>query len=135
VILEGGCHCGAFRAALETDDPGALQVRACQCGFCRRHAARTVSDPDGTLRLSFSEAAVTRYRFGLKSADFLICKGCGDYMAAVMDSVGIVNVVAADIAVLAEREPDPMVYENETLDAKRQRRLSKWSPVVMEVRP
>ena len=39
----GACHCGAVGVFFETDaGADALQVRACQCGFCRRHGAKTV---------------------------------------------------------------------------------------------
>lgn len=133
--LAGACHCGAFTAAFETTDPAALQVRACQCGFCRRHGARTVSDPAGRLTLAFAEGATRRYRFGRRSADFLICQGCGDYMASVMEGVAVLNVVAADIGVFADRAPEPMVYDSETPEEKRARRLARWTPVTLEVRP
>ncbi len=133
--LTGACHCGAITARFETDDPVALPVRACQCGFCRRHGARTVSDPAGRLRLAFAEPAARRYRFGTESADFLICAGCGDYMAAVMDGVAVLNVVAADMPEFAGRAPQPMVYDTETLEEKRARRLARWTPVTLEVRP
>jgi hypothetical protein len=133
--LSGACHCGAVTASLVTEDAGALTVRACQCGFCRRRGAKTVGDPNGHLRVSFSQAAVERYRFGTRSAEFLICKGCGDYMAAVMDSVAVLNVVAADIPSLAGRDAEPMVYDSETPEEKRARRLARWTPVTLEVRP
>ncbi|HWA60427.1 MAG TPA: aldehyde-activating protein [Caulobacteraceae bacterium] len=134
-LLTGTCHCGALRAQFETADPEALQVRACQCGFCRRHGARTVSDPAGHLRFSFSEAATSRYRFGTGSGDFLICRGCGAYMGVVMDSVGVLNVAAADIGSLASKPAEPMVYDDEAADAKRLRRLERWTPVTVEARP
>lgn len=133
--LSGACHCGAVTASLTTEAPDALTVRACQCGFCRRRGAKTVGDPNGHLRLSFSQAGVQRYQFGARSAEFLICKGCGDYMAAVMGGVGVLNVVAADIQSLAARDAQPMVYDSETPEEKRARRLARWTPVTLEVRP
>ena len=50
--LEGSCHCGAVRFTFETAK--ALTPRACRCGFCRRHATRMVSDPDGAAELTSS---------------------------------------------------------------------------------
>ena len=41
-------HAGALAHSLRE----ALQVRACQCSFCRRHGAKTVSDPNGRLTLT-----------------------------------------------------------------------------------
>ena len=57
----GQCHCGAIRIAFETAKP--LAPRACQCGFCRRQDARTVSDPDGIGRADARREPI-RYRFG-----------------------------------------------------------------------
>jgi hypothetical protein len=129
----GACHCGAVGVFFETEaDPTLIQVRACQCGFCRRHGAKTVSDPEGRLTLSFEPDTVHLYRFGTRSADFLVCRECGDYVAAIMDDVGVVNVVAADIAVLAGREAEPVSYEAETVEAKRARRRARWTPLVLE---
>ena len=80
-VYEGACHCGAVTAAFETAiEPAAMDVRADQCGFCRRHGAKTVSDPAGRLALRFAEGAVERYRFGTGAAEFLICKCCGGYI-------------------------------------------------------
>ena len=129
-LYEGACHCGAVIARFETETPPeAVQVRACQCGFCRRRGAKTISDPMGRLTLDFTEDAVERYRFASRSADFLICKGCGDYMAAVMESVAVLNVVAADIRVFADRAPEPVTYDAETEADKRARRLARWTPL------
>ena len=129
----GACHCGAIGVFFETDaDPSLLQVRACQCSFCRRHGAKTVSDPDGRLTLSFDAESVHLYRFGTRSADFLICRECGDYVAAVMDDVAVLNVVAADLIPFAGRQSEPVTYDAETPDEKRARRRARWTPLVLE---
>jgi hypothetical protein len=61
VILSGTCHCGAIRGTLAATKPAAeLQVRACQCGFCTRHGAMTVSDPAGKATFEIERAALTR---------------------------------------------------------------------------
>jgi hypothetical protein len=83
----GGCHCGAVRIAYRSDLPAAEHtLRACQCGFCRRHASRAVSDPDGSAEIAIAdEAKVSRYRFGMGTADYVVCRDCGVYVAAVID--------------------------------------------------
>jgi hypothetical protein len=131
--LAGTCHCGAVTAVLETADPATLQVRACQCGFCRRHGAKTVGDPSARLTLAFADRSVRRYRFGLKTADFLICVSCGDYVAAVMDDLAVLNVVAVDIAPLATRTPEPVDYGPESAAERVARRRARWMPVVLEL--
>jgi hypothetical protein len=131
--LEGGCHCGAIRAVFETElAPDEIDVRADQCGFCRRHGAKTVSDAAGRLTLRFPEAAVKRYRFGGRTADFLVCRDCGTYVAAVMEDCGVLNVVGADIAVLASRDARPVDYEAESADERRARRRQRWTPTILE---
>ena len=35
--------------------PDELPVRACQCGFCRAHGARTAADPEGRVRFEGME--------------------------------------------------------------------------------
>jgi hypothetical protein len=89
-LIEGGCHCGNVSFQFEaTARVEALGLRACQCSFCRAHGARTTSDPNGAFRLTVRDAAqLQKYRFGLKTADFLICRGCGVFIGAVMEEAG-----------------------------------------------
>jgi hypothetical protein len=135
-LYEGACHCGAIHARFETEiDPAALEVRACQCGFCRRHGAKTVSDPAGRLTLTFAEAEVRRYRFAARTADFLVCRGCGDYVAAVMEGFGILNALAADIQPFAARAASPVTYDREDAEERRARRRARWTPLTREARP
>jgi hypothetical protein len=130
--FEGGCHCGAISAVFETAlAPDEIEVRADQCGFCRRHGAKTVSDPAGRLTLRFAEAAVQRYRFGGRTADFLICRDCGAYVASVMEDFGVLNVVGANIAALAGRDARPVDYDGETPDERRTRRRQRWTPTIL----
>jgi len=82
------CHCGAigyeYRTALAVAE---WDVRSCQCGFCTRHGATTTSDPAGSVRFFFEEPGVLqRYRFGTGNTDFLICKRCGVYLGAVIET-------------------------------------------------
>ena len=100
MTFEGACHCGAIGFAYRTQvRPGEWNLRACQCSFCRTHATLTTSDPGGSLEFFERDAgAMNRYRFGQRTADFLLCRHCGVYVGAVIDSVcgrfGIVNVNA-----------------------------------------
>ena len=133
--FEGSCHCGAiaFRFC-PSRPPQDWQIRACQCSFCRRHRARTTSDPAG--RVSFQirdERALVRYRFGARTADFLVCRKCGVYLAAVLTS-GDAQLATLNVNALCE----PLAFENvvavsydgESAEARRQRRAQRWTPVV-----
>jgi hypothetical protein len=73
--FSGVCHCGVIRVKLELSRPAAeTRVRACQCGFCRRHGTRTVADADGlaTIRVA-SPAQLKRYRFADRLVEISPC--------------------------------------------------------------
>lgn len=84
----GSCHCGAIgctcRSALA---PDCRAVRACQCSFCR---ALDTSDTDGEIVFVASDPdALQKYRFDLSTADFLLCRKCGIYIGAIVESSGV----------------------------------------------
>ncbi|MGH8442309.1 MAG: GFA family protein [Nevskiaceae bacterium] len=134
MIHPGGCHCGNLRFSLETALPLAgLPLRACQCSFCRHHGARSTSDPAGRVRFEVRDAGkLTRYRFGLRTADFLICAGCGIYVGALMREGGsqwaIVNANAFDDVARLTQGVQPMDYEGEDAARRLARRKQRWSP-------
>ena len=75
---------------------------------------------------------VQRYRFGLRSSDFLICRSCGVYLAAVLTSprgqFATLNVNT--IRALPEvPRAEPVSYEGESLEARQTRREQRWTPV------
>ena len=75
-----------------------------------------------------------RYRFGRKTADFLICARCGVYVGARFDSdkgrYGILNVRVLPSASWAVAQP--MDYEGEALESRSSRREARWTPVASE---
>ena len=129
--LAGGCHCGANRFTLETAEP--LAPRACQCGFCRRHNARSVSDPAGRATLSLAGNLI-RYRFASGSADYLICADCGVYLGALANLEGglrlTLNLNAFDEPRL-ELEAEPVDYDGESAAGKADRRRVRWTPAFL----
>jgi len=128
VTHQGRCHCGAIRFAFESDRP--LAPRACRCGFCRRHGARTVSDPAGAAELALS-AGTIRYRFGTGTTDFLICGVCGVYVGAAVELDGrhyaTLNLNAFDDPHL-DLMAAPVFYDGEGAAKKADRRRSNWTP-------
>ena len=92
----GGCHCGNIHVRLRlTKSPEDNTLRACTCSFCRSHNPRMVSDPDGLFEVRADDwSLVERYRFGTRTCDFLICRRCGVFIAAVAEmSEGVRAVV------------------------------------------
>jgi hypothetical protein len=131
--LTGTCHCGAIRATLHATRPAAeLQLRACQCSFCTRHGAMTVSDPAGRAVLEIERAALTTYQFATRTGLSLICARCGMYAGVITEDGGKVwsalNVRGLAIAGFEGRSPEPVVYDGETRGARIARRKQKWTP-------
>jgi hypothetical protein len=130
----GRCHCRAIEFRFSTNLPPAeWSVRACQCTFCRAHGALSTSDPRGHIQFrASSPEQMTRYRFGLRTADFLICSAGGVYVGALTEIdgrvFGIINVRALDPIPADVPEPRAMTYEGETTGARAERRAERWSP-------
>lgn len=132
-MLRGACHCGAIRVAFETAMAAeALAVRACACSFCRAHGARAATDPEGRLEIRCEKGAAIRYRFGLKTADFLICGRCGVYVAAVIDTAAgpraTLNVNVLEARDRFPADPPAADYEAEDRTARIARRERNWTP-------
>jgi hypothetical protein len=112
-----------------------MQVRADQCSFCRAHGGLTVSDPDGAVRIEAQGAALVRYRFGLKTADFLICGRCGVYVGVVCEVDGhqyaVVNINALKERAAFSTPPVPVNYDGEDVAARLARRKQRWTPVTL----
>ena len=135
--VDASCHCGNLRATFQSEAEPA--PRECQCSFCRAHASVTVADPQGSLVVHVADGRkLSRYRFGsLRLADMLICRECGVYVAAVMESggkaFGILNLRAAAGTPLLSRQPTPVDYDVETADQRRARRERAWTPTTLRV--
>ena len=133
MIHAGQRLCGKLKATFETQkSPQELGVRTCQCVFCRRHGAINISDPEGATTIDATPEDVNRYSFALRTADFLTCKTCGVYIAAVMGKddriVSTINIAALRIEELLDLEEAPMEYGAETTEDRIARRWSKWTP-------
>ena len=130
----GGCHCGnlrwTLRSAFSLRD---LPVRTCGCGFCRKHGLLTTSDPQGEMDFILNDRqAVLHYRFGTETADFLMCGRCGVYVGAQMEQAGRYYAIA-NLRTLENGGElgavQPMDYSRESVDERRMRRVSRWTPV------
>jgi hypothetical protein len=139
---EGRCHCGNLGVTFETAQPAAeLPLRECACTFCRRHAATAVSDPAGSLEVRIPDPKqVSRYQFGLRTADFLVCRTCGVYVAAVCTIDGAtyatLNCNVLDDRGAFTQAPVRVKYDAETAPERMARRRRAWTPAsVRETRP
>jgi hypothetical protein len=109
-------------------------IRACQCQFCRAHGALTTSDPAG--RLSFraeQDEFLRRYRFGMKTADFLLCSRCGVYLGATIETArgafGTINTLALVPPPAQLPVATPVDYGSERVSDRIGRREQRWTPI------
>lgn len=134
-IFKSQCHCGNVEIAFETDKaPEQLSVRACNCSFCRQHGVRSISDPDGQVSVNIHDnAKLSRYCFGSKTADFLICRECGVYLGATFSSGNaaymVNNLNTFEISEAFSQVPIVSNYDHETEEERRDRRQVKWTPL------
>lgn len=129
----GRCHCGKLKVVFESQKtPQVLGVRTCQCEFCRRVGAINISDPEGEVVIDAAADDLIRYRFALRTADFLICRHCGVYGAAVTGAgAGLrstINVAGLRIREFLDIDEAPITYDAETAEARLERRAAKWTP-------
>lgn len=98
------------------------------------HDALSTSDSRGTLQFFADNTdALQRYRFALRTADFLLCRLCGVYIGAIIEAseqhYGIINTHALS------NPPDDMAavgaisYDDEDVPGRVGRREQRWTPV------
>lgn len=132
--LKGGCHCGAIGVELLLPRPPEEEVvGACQCSFCRKHNARTVSDAGAKASVTVHEPAqLQRYRFGLSASEVVLCRRCGVYLAMLMREDGAawttINIDALDERARFTRPAEPRDFSGEALAGRRERRKARWTP-------
>jgi hypothetical protein len=137
MLFQGQCHCGAIRVELASERPPEQQtLGACLCSFCRKHNARALSDPKAHVTLTAADPlALQRYSFGLRTAEQIICRRCGVYVAMTLaeeDRVwSVINVDALDDRALFSRTPESRDYSAEDRDGRIARRKARWCPTTL----
>ena len=132
--LAGHCHCQNVLVTFETTKPlEQLAIRACTCSFCTQHGARHATDPEGLVQITVRDPSkLNRYRFALKTSDFLVCRECGVYLGAIYTegdkSYATVNVNNFEQLEAFSKQPEPVSYDHETEIERRARRKAKWTP-------
>ena len=126
--VHGSCHCGAVRVSYASDGP--MAGRRCGCGFCRRHGGLYTTDPAGRLSIEASAGSLNRYRFGQRTADFLLCAHCGVLVAvtAGIDGIlrGVVNLAVMESPVDLPSDIPAMDFEGESEQDRTARRRRTW---------
>lgn len=132
-ILRGACQCRKIEVSFETAMPvDDIPLRACGCSFCRGHGAKTVADPEGRLTIAAQRDAFDRFQFGMRTADYIICRTCGTYVAAVISNGGqeraTLNAAGTRLEQVWDRSTQPVRYDRENAEQRRARRLAHWTP-------
>ena len=137
MLHTGGCHCGTISVQLRLSrQPDQMPLRSCACAFCRAHGTRTLSDRDGLAEVTASDwSHVERYRFGSRTADYLVCRRCGVYVGAFCATASglraVINVnCLADRAAFTQAPAAPD-YDGEAPEARLERRAQNWMPAAL----
>ena len=138
---QGSCHCGAIGFRYRTTiPPDQWSIRACQCRFCRAHDALSASDPGGFVEFTVDDPKLlNRYRFALRTADFLLCHECGVYIGALIETkngqFGIINTHALLQQPETLAATEPMSYDSEEVGGRVSRREERWTPASIDLQP
>jgi hypothetical protein len=97
-----------------------------------------LSDPEGSFEVRANDwSLVERYRFGTRTCDFLICRRCGVFIAAVAElSEGVravVNVNCRDDRGRFTSAPTMHEFQGETIESRLSRRAANWMPAILSV--
>ena len=132
MLISGSCHCGNITFGLDwTPEPAEISARACTCSFCSKRGGLWTSCPLGALAVRVRDPArLSRYLFGTRSAEFLVCSTCG--VAPVVTSL-IKDHLYAVVSVNAFDNVDPSMirrtaasFDSETEEARLARRSRNW---------
>jgi len=72
------CHCGAVEMSVVLAD-GFKPARRCNCSFCRRRGAVTVTAARDGITILRGAEALTLYQWGTRTAEHYFCSTCGIY--------------------------------------------------------
>jgi len=136
MLIHGKCHCGNISFSLTWDpDPKEIPARACGCSFCTKHGGVWTSNPKGKLEVAVKDpAAVSRYQFGTKTAEFHVCTRCGivPVVSSRIDGrlYAVVSVNAFEDVDPALLKRGPTNFDGEGTDSRLARRARSWIPDV-----
>jgi len=132
MLIRGKCHCGNISFALIWEpDPAEIPARACGCSFCAKHGGVWTSNPRGALKVAIEDRPrVSRYEFGTRTAQFLVCARCG--IVPVVTSriedrlYAVVSVNAFEGVAQSLLRRAPANFDGEGTDSRLARRKRSW---------
>lgn len=117
--ISGHCHCGNISFILEClPDPAEIPARACTCSFCTAHNGVWTSLPNAKLGVRINNLEwVDRHTFATGSAEFHICKHCGD-VPFVSSQIDGRLFAAVNVNALQDVSPSLLKYSQANFDAE-----------------
>ena len=134
--VAGACHCGNLSFELTTQTPpDDIVARSCECSFCQKHGATYWVEPEGSITIRIAdERHLQKYRFGLRTADFYICRVCGTCLGAVIsDEDGTWSVVNLLLTELLVRHVQLVPFGDDDRARLIARRKRSWTPTTIEI--
>jgi hypothetical protein len=134
--IEGKCHCGNIRYALDwPGEASEIKVRACGCSFCVKHGGNWTSHRGAELAAQIGDASlVSRYRFGTQTADFYVCARCGavPFVTSAIEGrvYAVVNVNTFEGINLSSLPRAAANFDGEGTGERLERRVRNWIPAV-----
>ena len=136
MVIRGKCHCANISFDLDWGgDPAAIPARACTCSFCRKHGGVWTSSPRARLEVRIEDRShMTRYAFGTRTADFLLCTRCGVVPVVTSridgNTYAVVSVNAFEDVDESRLARAPASFDGEGTDTRLERRKRSWIPEV-----
>lgn len=130
--ISGSCHCANIKFVLTwPENTTNIATRECSCSFCKKHGGAWTSNVDATLRgIIENSAAISKYQFGSKTAEFFICSQCGAVPFVVSDvdnhTYAVVNTNCFDDFASFTFNSEETDFEGEETDDRLARRKSRW---------
>ena len=99
------------------------------------HGGNYTSHPDSTLAIQVADSdKLIRYRFGHKTADFMLCARCGILMFAICPIDGneyaVINANNFENIATEDLVQSVTNFDLESLDVRLARRKKNWTPDV-----
>ncbi len=134
--INGACHCGNIRFVLRW--PAAIVEiprRECGCSFCQKHGGAWTSHPESGVSITITdESLVSRYNFGTRTADFIVCSSCGVVPVVVCEigehQYAVVNVNTFEDTPGLTLSTSSTNFEGEDTGSRLERRQRNWIPDV-----
>jgi hypothetical protein len=95
-----------------------------------------LSDREGAAEITVADWSIAeKYRFGSRTADYVLCRRCGVYVGAVCETNSglraVINTNCLDDRAAFTQAPAAPDYDGEGTETRLARRATNWMPVTL----